>query len=351
LKQLSKNNKKIEKINLGNNEIKDIKILKENIFTTFIDINLDNNNIIKKDVEEIKDLINLNNKEAFYRKNEDFRKYYEIFEKFGESKFSIIYKGKNKENNEKRNILIVKKQKIKKHLIMNIGYIQDEDIQLYVDQFFNLINKMRILEGVNKENKNTVKFFEYFNTKDEFVIVMELWDDNLYDFLMNKKEPFNYEQIYEILSQLNNSFKIIAQNKLIHGNINLENILIKYENEEKSKFIVKLTFDIISFNDLKNFNYKYLAPEILNNKEENNEKNDFWSLGLIIYILYFKEYPYKGENKLKIIEQINKNKQNFKTTGNSDLDDLIIKLLNDDPQKRISWEDYFNHPFFLKNEY
>ena len=94
-----------------------------------------------------------------------------------------------------------------------------------------------------------------------------------------------------------------------------------------------------------------IAPEILKYKEENNEKNDLWSLGIIIYILYFKEYPYKGENKLKIIEQINKNKQNFKKTGNSDLDDLIIKLLNDDPQKRISWEDYFNHPFFLKNKY
>ena len=37
--------------------------MKENIFTTLININLDNNNIIKKDIEEIKDLIKKNKEE------------------------------------------------------------------------------------------------------------------------------------------------------------------------------------------------------------------------------------------------------------------------------------------------
>ena len=31
------------------------------------------------------------------------------------------------------------------------------------------------------------------------------------------------------------------------------------------------------------------------------------------------------------------------------MDDLISKLLVSDPKKRITWKDYFEHPFFKKN--
>ena len=55
LKSISKYNNKIEKLYLNNNMIKDVKILKENIFPNIIEINLDNNNIIQKDIDEIND--------------------------------------------------------------------------------------------------------------------------------------------------------------------------------------------------------------------------------------------------------------------------------------------------------
>ena len=42
-----------------------------------------------------------------------------------------------------------------------------------------------------------------------------------------------------------------------------------------------------------------IAPEII--KEGNiNNKNDIWSLGVIIYYLLFKEYPYNGETELQL---------------------------------------------------
>ena len=369
IKQLTKNNKKLENLNLGNNEIKDVKILKENIFTTVIDINLDNNNIIKKDIEEIKDIIKKNkkeklcrknedfrnNEEKLCRKNEDFRKYYEILNPIECLYVSNIYEGINKETHEKRFIQIVNKEKIKSKIEENmetIKMIKEEDIQLYIDKYLNLINKMRILMGVNKDNKNTVKFYESYNTKEELAIIMETWDDNLYQFLEKKEGHLNYKEIYEILSQLNNSFGIIAQNKLIHGSLKLENIVINYENEEKSKFIVKLKSDICQleddcFGELINLNCRILAPEIL--KGENNfEKCDLWSLGIMIYNFYFKEYPYKGKYRREVLDKIKEVNKINKKTGDSDLDDLIIKLLECDPKKRISWEDYFNHPFFLK---
>ena len=94
-----------------------------------------------------------------------------------------------------------------------------------------------------------------------------------------------------------------------------------------------------------------MAPEILKMKEEENKKYndkcDLWSIGIIIYELYFKRSPYNGENANAILKFINNLGQKIlKKTGYNQLDDLIQKLLISDPIKRISWDEYFNHSFF-----
>ena len=92
-----------------------------------------------------------------------------------------------------------------------------------------------------------------------------------------------------------------------------------------------------------------MAPEIIQLTEEGNYnyKCDLWSLGIIIYELYFKEKPYKGISEFAILSQISKfGKTKIKKTNDEKLDDLINKLLEKEPEKRISWDEYLNHPFF-----
>ena len=71
---------------------------------------------------------------------------------------------------------------------------------------------------------------------------MELCDKNLSQLLKEKKEKdkryFNSEEIFKIMKQLNNTFKIMIENKIIHRDLKLENILIK---EENGKNKIKLT--------------------------------------------------------------------------------------------------------------
>ena len=40
-----------------------------------------------------------------------------------------------------------------------------------------------------------------------------------------------------------------------------------------------------------------ISPEILKGENINN-KCDIWSLGIIIYFMLFKEYPYNGKNEI-----------------------------------------------------
>ena len=55
---------------------------------------------------------------------------------------------------------------------------------------------------------------------------------------VSKKGPFNDKEIYELLTQLNNTFKIMHENKIYHRDLSLNNILIKFEDD---KIIYKLS--------------------------------------------------------------------------------------------------------------
>ena len=61
--------------------------------------------------------------------------------------------------------------------------------------------------------------------------------------------------------------------------------------------------------------------------------------------MLFKEYPYNGKGKNQILKDIESNKK-LKYCEKKKLNDLLNKKLKLKINERISWEDYFNHPFF-----
>ena len=83
---------------------------------------------------------------------------------------------------------------------------------------------------------NSVKCYEYFINNEHFVIIMELCNKNLLQFLtekfMREKMGFEIDDLLIIMKQLNNAFKVMVENKIIHRDLKLENILIKDNNQK-----------------------------------------------------------------------------------------------------------------------
>jgi len=142
---------------------------------------------------------------------------------------------------------------------------------------------------------------------------------------------------------------------VIHRALKLENILLK--KNENGQNIWKLVDYGVSkklltlsaqYYTARVGTISYMAPEVLSEEKYNN-KCDLWSLGIIIYILYFQEVPYRGDKSETILGLINTSgKTLLKKSGNKNFDNLISRLLEADPNKRISWEEYFKHPFLNK---
>ena len=204
--------------------------------------------------------------------------------------------------------------------------------------------------------ENSIKFIKEFSTQNNYNIIMELCDTDLLVYLYERPNPFTADEIRDTFLQLNNAFKKMSQNNILHRDLKLGNILIKFTDEKKTKFIPKLS-DYGFSKELNNYNYAScthlgtpatMAPEIMMNSPY-NEKSDLWSVGVMMYQLYYREVPYEGNTEVEILQKIKSNYP-YKQPKEKDLRDLINKLLVVNVQERLSWNDYFNHPFFVGNK-
>ena len=319
------------------------------------------NNIRKKtNNSELDDLIdgllNTNKEERFdwykYLHHEFFpwRKKYELGESLGGESCYTIYKGRENLTNSEKVIKIIEKDKIRSLYNMNFGKpIEESKLEEFVKLLEEQLKTMKIL-GDN--NENTVQIFEYFNTKKEFVIVMEKCDTDLSNAFAESENNFSLDQIKDLLKQLNNTFKIMSDNKLIHGDLKLINILIKYDNNKKPIYKLTdygITKEFIDLNkELMRWGgaLKFSAPEFLSGKDYDSSC-DLWSLGIILHILFKRKSPYKGSSYNEVLNDIKTKGQSHlhQLSDDPQFDHLIRRLLTFEAKDRITWKEYFEHPF------
>ena len=227
----------------------------------------------------------------------------------------------------------------------------------------DLNNEINILDVLSDE-KNSVKFLGDYDNENEKIIVMEKCDKNLYEFVKQRGKALTVEEIKLKFESLNKLFYKMQRKGIIHRDLKLENFLIKF-NKEKTDYIIKLgDYGIGKFKYFTNGIYSGMkgtidtvAPEIILEKTQKYESSvDMFSLGIILYQLSNNNlnHPY-GKN---FIEFLTKYKDNYdkddlnidfdESIKNKDFKDLIKKMIKLNPKNRISWDDYFEHPFFKK---
>lgn len=87
------------------------------------------------------------------------------------------------------------------------------------------------------ECENVVKFYDYYEDEKFYSIIMELCDETLLDYINKLSKNLTDKEIKDIFFELNNGFKKMVENKIVHRDIKLENVLITIKN---NKIIPKL---------------------------------------------------------------------------------------------------------------
>ena len=148
----------------------------------------------------------------------------------------------------------------------------------------------------------------------------------------------------------------LHRNNIIYRDLKPENILLDSDGH------VKLTdfglSKIMGDDDKKKKAYtfagtpNYLAPEIILEKGYSKEV-DWWSLGAILYEMLVGVQPFHNNNHQKLLDNILYKDLRFPETLSKNAKDLVTKLLERNPQKRIGsgpngTDDIKNHKFFTQ---
>ena len=247
---------------------------------------------------------------------------------------------------------------IKKISKENIDYNENISLRPYLKNA--LLLEINFLVKMS-QYKNSVHFYRYYEEKEDYYLVFEYCDTDLkrliYERFKNQNKRFSSKEILYIMEGLNQPLKFLIKNDNIHRDIKPDNILIKYNDSSKTTFVPKIA-DYGLAKKLKNGMATtclgtpgYMAPEIILNKPYNN-KSDLFSIGVMIYKLYFYYSPFPSLSENPSEEEIIKVycRKKEKDCEDKVLDDLINRLLEYDPKKRINWDDYFAHQFFNQNK-
>jgi len=241
----------------------------------------------------------------------------------GRGTFSKVYTGYSKTNPDK------------KYAIKKIYRKDDPKYSKYIDLEINIMSKLN--------HKNIIKLYNTFFTDKHIFLILELCDTDLYTYINNNTISENDTQY--IVKQIVDAIKYIMDNNIVHRDLKPHNILINKSTKEikicdfgfAREFKDTLLSDTVCGSPL------YMAPELLKNQKY-NIKSDIWSLGIIMYEIVMKNHPFKSDNINDLINKINNDKPIINnSTFSTECKELIHNLLIVDYNKRLDWDDIFNH--------
>ena len=204
------------------------------------------------------------------------------------------------------------------------------------------VNELILNQSLN--HPNILKSYEMLEDRNNFYISSFYCEGgNLAK--RAKTQRFSEAQIGEIIFQVLSGIAHCHQNKIIHRDLKLENILLE-KNESLSLKIADFGLAcLIGDKDAEGVcgTPVYMAPEIFSNSY--NEKIDMWSTGVALFFLAKNQFPLKCKKHEK------RARPDFSTLNlnvptaeilNEELEDLIQGLLEINPEKRLSAKEALN---------
>ena len=212
----------------------------------------------------------------------------------------------------------------------------------------------------NFKHPNIISIVEFLESNSWYYIIQPLCDGGDMQTHIDRKGRgfhFNEEESILYLKQICSGFQELQAMSIMHRDFKLQNIFLKdgriiigdfgAAKELKYKMTMGRTFV---------GNYYYSAPEVLTCQDgisikEYDSKCDIWSIGVAYYTLLFGAPPFNGSGPqiLEVIEKESGNNLKFLDNQHKISDfskDLLRKMLEQDPKKRIDWPDLFAHKIF-----
>lgn len=257
-----------------------------------------------------------------------FETVYMLREKIGGGAFSSVYKC----------------ERIEDKKIFAVKIISKENLDSTSKA--NLKNEISILKLVS--HPNIIHMDGFFETQDKIYFVIELIaGGDLFNNIVNRK-TFDDFELKKLAKTIAECLAYLHELGIVHRDIKPENILCDKQTDRLVLTDFGLAHIVLPNCKLLDTcgTLDYVAPEILNSQGYGCE-TDIWSLGIILYLVYYGRLPFCSDTEADTLNNILYQQISINDNKNMLANDLILKCLNKNPKKRISAKEILTHPFIL----
>jgi 5'-AMP-activated protein kinase catalytic alpha subunit len=294
------------------------------------------NEIKEKEKKEKKDKKEGNEEKE---KDEDEKEYskkigdYILFEQIGQGTFSKVTRAFHIITEQIVAVKILDKQKIEDEI----------DIE-------RIIREIEILRSIS--HPNISQMYETYSTVHNFYLMMEYVEGgDLFDFISDNcflpenKACFFFRQLISVMEYL-------SELGISHRDIKPENILLD-KNHENIKVIDFGLSNYCMEHELLHSSCGspcYASPEMLSGNPYSGISTDLWSAGIVLYSMLVGALPFDDQELHKLYEQIKLGKFYIPSTLSLEAIDLLKRILQVAPNKRIKMKELKEHKWFNNEE-
>uniref|UniRef100_A0A7S1QPG5 non-specific serine/threonine protein kinase n=1 Tax=Neobodo designis TaxID=312471 RepID=A0A7S1QPG5_NEODS len=207
----------------------------------------------------------------------------------------------------------------------------------------SLRQEIDILTSLNHDN--IVMLLDAFETQTEFVVVMEYAKGELFEVLEDDRS-LPEEQVRGIAKQLVRALQYLHSKRIIHRDMKPQNILVGRNGTVKLcdfGFARAMSCNTMVLTSIKGTPL-YMAPELVQ-EQSYTHTADLWSLGCILYELYYGQPPFYTNSIYTLIQQIVRDPVKFPEPISPAFKSFLQGLLTKNASARLNWPGLATHPF------
>ncbi|XP_028769726.1 CBL-interacting serine/threonine-protein kinase 12-like [Neltuma alba] len=257
---------------------------------------------------------------------------YEVGKLLGHGTFAKVYYARNIKTDEEVAIKIIDKEKILKGGL--VAHIKRE---------ISILRRVR--------HPNIVQLFEVMATKTKIYFVMEyVRGGELFNKVAKGRLKEGVARKY--FQQLISAVEFCHARGVYHRDLKPENLLLDENGDLKvSDFGLSTVSDQIRQDGLFHTfcgTPAYVAPEVLARKGYDGAKVDLWSCGVILFVLMAGYLPFHDQNVMAMYKKIYRGVFRCPKWFSPELNLLWTRLLDTNPETRISIPDIMENKWFKK---
>jgi len=217
------------------------------------------------------------------------------------------------------------------------------------NQFEQIAKETKIMRGLH--HSSLISLYQVFENENFIYLVMEHGGRLELEEMVKSEGKLDEKVACDLFSQLIDGIDFIHQRGIAHRDIKAENILIDIESNQ---------LKIADFGFAKRFNLDeklktscgspfYAPPEILAGDLYSPEKADIWSMGITLFYITTGELPFYDEDSSILYSKIMFGEFETPKYLTLELKNLLSKIIETNPLKRLSISQIKEHSWMLKN--